>query len=48
MSCLVILLGLFLLADTMCSRDIRKWCVCVCVYVCARLSVYAYVRAMEA
>lgn len=44
MSCLVILLGLFLLADTMCSRDIRKWCVCVhalvmCEHVCVCVRV---------
>lgn len=41
MSCLVILLGLFLLADTMCSRDIRKRCVYVHASVCVRV----YVRA---
>lgn len=37
MSCLVILLGLFLLADTMCSRDIRKWCVCVHALIMCKL-----------
>lgn len=49
MSCLVILLGLFLLADTMCSRDIRKWCVCVhALVMCERVRVCARVWTVEA
>lgn len=42
MPCLVILLGSFLLADTMCSRDIRVWCVCACASMCVRMCVCAY------
>lgn len=34
MSCLAILLDFFLLADTMCSRDIRVWCVCALAHSC--------------
>lgn len=41
MSCLVILLGIFLLADTMCSRDMRKRCVYVHAPECVRLCVRA-------